>query len=58
MLARRLDPEGEGGTRGGVPIRTLAPKGMDWGVLHRLEGNDVNEDTGPRRGWIVRSHIG
>ena len=37
-----------------------APKGMDLGVVpHRLEeGKSASEDAGPRRGWIVMSHIG
>ena len=32
---------------------------MDWGVPHQLgKGTSVSEDAGPRRGWIMRSHIG
>ena len=43
-----------------MPIRTLAPKGVDLeGVPHRLEkGTSVSENAGPKRGWIVMSHIG
>ena len=43
-----------------MPIRTLAPKGVDLEAVPRRleEGNSANEDTGPRRGWIVMSHIG
>ena len=47
-----LFPEG-GKTRGGVPVRTLGPKGdVDLvGVPHRLEkGTSASEDAGPRRG--------
>ena len=37
-----------------------ALKGVDWGgIPHRLEkGMSASKDAGPRRGWIVRSHIG
>ena len=32
---------------------------VDWRVPHRLEKEtNVSEDTGFRRGWIVRSHVG
>ena len=38
-------------TRGGVLARTLAPKGLDWRVPHRLKkGTSASEDAGPRRG--------
>ena len=31
--------------------KDAAPKGVDWGVPHRLEkGASSNEDAGPRRG--------
>ena len=33
--------------------------GVDCEIPHRLErGTSSSEDVGPRRGWIVRSHIG
>ena len=55
---RRLSPKG-GWTWGGVPARTLGPKGGGLGVPHRLEkGMSANENAGPGGGWIVRSHIG
>ena len=59
VLARRLFFEG-GWTQGGVPIRTLAPKGVGFGgILHRLERERiVSEDARPCKGWIVMSHIG
>ena len=49
-----------GWTWGSVSIRMLgSEKGVDWGVSHRLEkGMSVSEDAEPRRGWIVRCHIG
>ena len=37
-----------GWSRGGVPARTLGLKGVDLGVLHRLEEEtSVSEDAGP-----------
>ena len=36
VLARRKSLEGEW-TRGGMPTMTLAPKGVDWEVPHRLK---------------------
>ena len=52
--------------RRGVDMRRCASKnagpqrGVNLGVVpHRLEeGKSASEDTGPRRGWIVMSHIG
>ena len=52
--------------RRGVDTRQCASKdagsrrGVDLGVVpHRLEeGKSASEDAGPRRGWIVMSHIG
>ena len=52
--------------RRGVDTRWCASKdaepqtGVDLGVVpHRLEeGKNACEDVGPRRGWIVMSHIG
>ena len=43
-----------------MPVRMLGPKGGGFGrVPHRLEkGTSANEDVGPRREWIVMSHIG
>ena len=43
-----------------MPVRTLAPNGVDLvGVPHQLEKEkSSSEDVGPRRGWIVTSHIG
>ena len=42
-----------------MPVRTLGPeKGGGLGIPHQLEkGTSANEDAGPQRGWIVRSHI-
>ena len=43
-----------------MPVRTLAPKGMDLGaVRHRLEeGKSASEDAGLEGEWIVMSHVG
>ena len=43
-----------------VCLRTLAPKGVDLaGAPHRLEKRkSASEEVGPRRGWIMMSHIG
>ena len=42
-----------------MPVRTLAPKGVDLVVVpHRLEnGMSASDDAGPEGGWIVMSHI-
>ena len=39
-------------TRGGVPARKLAPKGVDWGVPHRLE-----KGTSARKGKVKEDDI-
>ena len=58
VSVKRLSLEG-GWTRDGVPARTLGPEGGGLWVPHQLEkGMSGSEDGGPRRGWIVRSHIG
>jgi len=42
-----------GWTRGGVPARTLASKGMDQRVPHRLKkGTSVSEYDGPQMGGL------
>ena len=43
-----------------MAVKRLAPKGEDLeGVPHRLKkGTSASEDAGPRRVWIVMSHIG
>ena len=68
MPVRTLGPKGGGGFEGGPTSiggrkecqqGRWARKGVDCDVPHRLEeGKSVNEDAGPRRGWIVMSHIG
>ena len=36
-----------------------APKGSGLWIQHRLKrGTSVSEDAEPRRGWIVRCHVG
>ena len=54
---RRLNPEGGG--HEAVCQQGRGPKGVDWGVPHRLEkGASSSENAGPEGEWIVRSHIG
>ena len=41
-----------------MPARMMGLEKVDCEILHRLErGTSTSEDVGPRRGWIVRSHI-
>ena len=50
VSARRLSLE-EGGHEAVCQQGRWAPKGMDWGVPHRLEkGTSARKDTGIRRG--------
>ena len=42
-----------------VPVRTLGLKGGEFGDgPTSIKGMSASEDAGPRRGWIVMSHIG
>ena len=43
-----------------MPVRTLAPKGVDlvgWSPHRLKEEKSANEDTGSQKGKIVTSHI-
>ena len=43
---------------GGVPVRMSGLKGCRLGVPYRLEKRtNACENAGPRKGWIVRSHV-
>ena len=51
MPARRLNPEGGGGTRQCANKDAGPRREEDWGVPHRLEkGTSVSEDVGPGGG--------
>lgn len=41
-----------------MPVRTLASKGVDYEIPHRLEREmSANKDARPKKEWIIKSHI-